>query len=722
MGSQAHADVVRYLVNRLQALGLRPQVSTMTAATHTASGDIWAGRVHHVVARIPGTANTGAILIAGHYDSVATTPGAADCSACVASVLETVRALKAGPPLRNDAIILLADAEEHDLLGSRAFMNQHPWAKDIRFAINIDSMGNHGPATAYFGSRPNNWLMTQYVDVAPHPLSYSFFVDPFSRIDFGMDLKNYIRDGAMGIDSANFRNPQVYHTALDTSAALDRGTLQQEGDNMLALARHLGNLDLRTVPQNGDGVFFNVTADREIIYPVAWAPPLALVLTLLFAGILVLGFRRNRLTAGGLLGGFASFIGAFVAATAVVGLAWWAIKGITPAYNVFLQDGPYNNDLHLLAFAALALAVIAVVYAVVRRWIGAHDLAMGAMALCVLLALVTSLFLPGTSYLFTWPTIAALPAIGWSLLRPKSADNPWLRAALLALPGGVALVLVTPIVYFLYEFVGRMELQSALTLIEVALLPAVVLFALFLPHLEFLATPRRWIVPVVTLLVSLGFILTARATSGFDASHPRPDSVAYVLNADTGKAIWVSVGETTDNWTRQFFPHGAQKTTFVALPSEQPDRKFAALQTAAPNAGLRGPHVTVLSDRTSSDIRRLDLRVTSPRDAPNVEVKVQTAGRIMAASVDARSVDLGTASTQQPGSLRLEYYGLPRSGARVTLQVSPAQTVHLTVTDRSNGLPSVPGMTITPRPSDTMPAMFEMRDPTIVIRSFTLSA
>lgn len=101
---------------------------------------------------------------------------------------------------------------------------------------------------------------------------------------------------------------------------------------------------------------------------------------------------------------------------------------------------------------------------------------------------------------------------------------------------------------------------------------------------------------------------------------------------------------------------------------------------------------------------------------------MRTAGRIAATSVDGRFVDLGATSNQQPGDLRLEYYGLPHSGARLSIQVSAARAVHLTVTDRSNGLPAIPGMTISPRPANTMPAMFEMRDPTIVTKSFTLSA
>jgi hypothetical protein len=43
--------------------------------------------------------------------------------------------------------------------------------------------------------------------------------------------------------------------------------------------------------------------------------------------------------------------------------------------------------------------------------------------------------------------------------------------------------------------------------------------------------------------------------------------------------------------------------------------------------------------------------------------------------------------------------------------------ITIRVEDRSNGLPVIPGMTIAPRPADSMPAAYEMADPTIVTRS-----
>jgi len=115
----------------LRTLGLAPEVQ-IDFGLHTSKvqGDT-IGLVHNVLARIPGQVPGKALLLCAHYDSVPTSPGAADDSASVAAILETVRALRASQPLRNDLIILLSDGEEPATLGAAAFVANHPWIKDV---------------------------------------------------------------------------------------------------------------------------------------------------------------------------------------------------------------------------------------------------------------------------------------------------------------------------------------------------------------------------------------------------------------------------------------------------------------------------------------------------------------------------------------------------------------------------------------------------------------
>jgi hypothetical protein len=74
--------------------------------------------------------------------------------------------------------------------------------------------------------------------------------------------------------------------------------------------------------------------------------------------------------------------------------------------------------------------------------------------------------------------------------------------------------------------------------------PAVPVFAVatvlmlgpLIPHLHLLAGFNPWVLPGAAVTLGLGVVLLGTVTAGFDAAHPRPNSILYALNADTGKA------------------------------------------------------------------------------------------------------------------------------------------------------------------------------------------
>ena len=121
------------------------------------------GTVHNVIARLKGTDSTHAILLDAHYDSGATGPGASDEGSGVVTLLETMRALTAGPPLKNDVIFVFADGEERDMLGAHAFATQHPWMQEVGLALNFEAVGNQGPAELYMTSQQNGWLTNEFL-------------------------------------------------------------------------------------------------------------------------------------------------------------------------------------------------------------------------------------------------------------------------------------------------------------------------------------------------------------------------------------------------------------------------------------------------------------------------------------------------------------------------------------------------------------------------------
>src|SRR5262245_57845309 len=139
VGSPANARVREYLTAELARLGFEVELQE---APHVAGGplrpepDTPSIPLTNIVARLPGRRAGPALALACHYDSAPLAPGAGDDGAAVAAILEAARAVRSGPALQNDLVILITDGEEAGLLGAREFVNKHPLARRIGVVLN----------------------------------------------------------------------------------------------------------------------------------------------------------------------------------------------------------------------------------------------------------------------------------------------------------------------------------------------------------------------------------------------------------------------------------------------------------------------------------------------------------------------------------------------------------------------------------------------------------
>ena len=261
-GSQALADVRTYLIQRIRAMGLQPEVQTTTVIQHPPGWDAFqTGTVNNIVVRLKGTASTKAILLNAHYDSAANGPGASDEGSGVVTLLEAMRALIASPPLKNDVLFVFTDGEERDMMGAHAFASQHPLMQEVGLAINYEAMGSGGASELYMTSQQNGWLINEFLKAAPSPLGSSLMDNVtwvFSEQRLGSDLEEYMARGSAGLDFFYTADTSVYHTMQDNVQMIDPRSIQHDGSYALSLVRHFGSMDLSQVPRAPDEVFFNI--------------------------------------------------------------------------------------------------------------------------------------------------------------------------------------------------------------------------------------------------------------------------------------------------------------------------------------------------------------------------------------------------------------------------------------------------------------------------------
>ena len=166
MGTSEHAVVRDYILQELTNLGLSPVVQKTTAVNRRPGFPWLSGTVENLIARVKGTSDSKAVMLVAHYDSVPTGPGASDDGSAVAALLETARALKSGPPLKNDVLLLFTDGEEAGLLGASAFV-EHPWASQVALALNFEARGSGGPVLMFETSRDNFYLIKTLRSIGP---------------------------------------------------------------------------------------------------------------------------------------------------------------------------------------------------------------------------------------------------------------------------------------------------------------------------------------------------------------------------------------------------------------------------------------------------------------------------------------------------------------------------------------------------------------------------
>jgi hypothetical protein len=702
IGSAEHDRVRDYLVSEFTALGLTPEVQRATGVTPRYEV---AGTVENIVARLKGTSEaTDAVALVAHYDSVPAGPGAGDDGAGVAALLETLRALKAGPPQRNDILFVITDGEEDGLLGASAFVAENPAAKDVRVVVNFEARGNSGESQMFETSAGNGRLVQIFAQAVPHPSGSSLTYEIYKHMPNDTDMTVFKKSGAAGLNFAFIGHWEAYHTPLDNPQMLDRASLQQHGENALSLARSLGNTDL-TQLQDRDSVYFSLPGNFFVHYSSGLLWALALLSGALLFGAM---FYANGAWQTSLLSIFGSFFVHIVLFLVLLLIGLGFVLGVQWLHLHALPEGGLEqNALYVLGLYTLLAAVLALLYSLFRKRITPPAFFLGGALLIFVLILVTTKWLPGGSYLFVWPLLAGLVATITAAFRPgRLSLIAVLLLCVLSIP---ALIFFAPLLQGFYVALGFTTLGTQLLSLTFG-----VFCLLLFPYLDPVLETSGKLLAMVAFSAALVLCVFAAKTARYSSTHPKPSLLSYALDADTGKALWTSSVARVDSWTAQYLGNSPSRGK---LPDFVPDwYPIDFFQHEAPSVALLPPQAELLEDSSDGGMRTLHLRITTPRQARTLHVGVAQA-EVLSASVNGR--DLGKPSEarwHQAGRWGFDYANPPAEGIDVQLRVQTAGPVTIVLVDRCSGLPTIPSATFPPRTAESMP--IHSGDQTMVRRSF----
>jgi hypothetical protein len=248
VGSPEHSNARAHLIDQLESLGWRTQVQeSIGMYDFGADGTQSIAAVANVIATKPGTASTGTVLLAAHYDTVAGSPGAADDGIGVGVLLETARALSTASAPRNTIMILLTDGEEVGLLGAEAFVRERAKELGTTVVVNHEARGAGGAPMTFRMSSPNSQLVEALAE-APGAFADSSSEASFEALPNNTDFTPFEQAGLYGYDTTIVADGALYHSPLDDPAHLSAASLQQMGDTTLALTRELAG---KICPRSG---------------------------------------------------------------------------------------------------------------------------------------------------------------------------------------------------------------------------------------------------------------------------------------------------------------------------------------------------------------------------------------------------------------------------------------------------------------------------------------
>ncbi len=507
-GTAENAAVRAYILERLRGLGLEvreapaplPRAASERMA-QLSKGAVVPETLVNILGVLPGKDRAApAVALMAHHDTVWGSPGAADDTAGVATILETLRAVTAAGQPARDLIVVITDAEELGLNGAEAFFAADPLRQRIGTIINLEARGGGGRTTMFQTGRGNGDAMRLYADRVGRPGASSLAAYVYSVLPNDTDMSVSLRGGWPDYNFAFIGRPGLYHSPKATPERLDQGALQDMGGQVLALTKGLLAAE-QLPPRSANATFFDVFGLFLAIYPpwLGWI--------MLGAAALALGWAARSEDWRAIGGGMARML-AMLGLSALALLAFNRVSGAGAVVNYYDRLAAIPK---LEVMAALAgLGIFALVYG---NAAASKSQQLGAAILMALAAVAAQFAAPTAAYVFVVPVLIAALAI--CLVGP---------ARLLALAGAA---LVTG--YMIY--LGHFTMQGVgAPMAWIAALPLALAVMAVLPVWPGLAEKAARRLGAVLLVLALGMALWVRL-------DPLADTVAAYSSDKTVEAI-----------------------------------------------------------------------------------------------------------------------------------------------------------------------------------------
>ncbi|WBX76431.1 M20/M25/M40 family metallo-hydrolase [Tenacibaculum ovolyticum] len=707
-GSPEHKLVQYYIINELKKLGLTAEIQQKTAINKK-----WRASTttENIVAKIKGTEKGKSLLLLTHYDSNPhSSLGASDAGSGVVTILEGLRAFLAkNAQPKNDIIILFSDAEELGLLGAQAFVENHPFAKNIGLVLNFEARGSGGASYMLMETNgKNKKILTEFLNSKPnYPAANSLMYSIYKKLPNDTDLTVFRENGNInGFNFAFIDDHFDYHTVQDSYERLNRETLQHQAEYFTTSINYFANSNLNDTNSNEDYIYVNFPFTKLLIYPFSWVLPMFILALVIFLALLYLGIKNEKLTLSGLLKGFIPY---FISITLCVGLSyglWKLILLIHPEYTDILHGFTYNGYQYIIAFIFLNSWILFKIYNKFNTK-KTTDLYIAPIFTGLVLNYFIMQYMPGAGF-FIIPIYACLIILAILIfmdLRDRS------RATLFA-------IISIPTIYMISPMLQLFPVALGLKILFVSAFLLTLIFGFTLPIFHQQKKKNGW--QVIAGFVSIVFFGLATFNSGYSIDRRKPNSIVFIQNSDTNTSYWATYNKKLDGFTKQVFKNDYLEGTIPFIEGKSKYNTGFSYHKKAENKNFPISNITINKDTIINNERELNFTITPTRKINRYEFNNNSILKLKNLTINGVFYDGGKEFTANKGTLLI--YQMANSDKNVTISFSIDKNIKpdITLNEISYDLLSNKKFNLKPRSEIMMPMPFVVNDAIICSRKIKL--
>ena len=711
-GSKNHLKVQNYIVNELVKIGLKPELQHKVSINNK-----WRAATNNtnIIATIKGSSNGKSLVLLTHYDSNPhSSLGASDAGSGVVTILESVRAFLAkNETPKNDIHIVITDAEELGLLGAKAFVENHPLAKNIGLVLNFEARGSGGPSYMLMETNgKNSMLLTEFLKANPnYPAANSLMYSIYKMLPNDTDLTVFRENGNInGFNFAFIGDHFDYHTAQDTYERLDRETLLHQADYLMTTLSYFANSDLNNLNSTKDHIYTNFPFTSLLHYPFSWILPMLIIAVVILLIILFFGIALNKITIKGILKGFTPFTFSLVGCVGVTILLWKGILLIHPHYQDILHGFTYNGYLYITAFVFLNLWMLFKIYKPFFKKEKGVDLVIAPIIFWLIINTLIFIYLKGAAY-FILPVYFALFSLALFVFFDLKRTQKILISTFISIP----------VIYIFAPQIKMFPVGLGLKNLFISALFLVIIFGIISPI--FSAYKSR---KTMVKLLGLGTIIffgLATYSNGFNDNQKKPNSIVYINDIDNKQSYWATYNHTLDDFTKQFLGESPTKGNFTGSISKSKYNTSYSYHKRTEYRTIPSPLITKSIDTIINSQRSISLTINPQREINKIELIAKEP--ITFSKIGVQNVFVDKKSETDNLSIKkgtiLSYYMTPKDSVlNISFTFSSNTIPNISLIESSFDLLENPLFNIKPRTNEMMPMPFVLNDAIITIQKLKL--